>query len=290
MAPGIPLVSKRGAVAAPQQPELHRSGLTPADPGSAKAHQEVDEHVTARGAGPRGPVPEANRPGHHPDVEQDKPVERFAAKARELAEEAHAAEGQDAPPEQAGDDGAATPVAADDAPPRRAAVFDDVPAQPEVDAEARHTGEEDLAQPSPGPSPGLSPSASPTASPSAPPSALRSASPSASRSASPGPSPGTSSGAGVPAPPLNPLTSLTAPAAAAWDIVRHTAPPLVALPPLAAWDALRQPGMAWTEIDESRTAWLARIALIPFVGAWRYATGVRPRLEGAGVALRLRGG
>jgi hypothetical protein len=24
--------------------------------------------------GPSGPVPEANRPGHHPEVEQDKPT------------------------------------------------------------------------------------------------------------------------------------------------------------------------------------------------------------------------
>lgn len=228
-------------MAKPQQPELHRSGLTPADPGSAKVHQQVEE-VTPGGAGPRGPVPEANRPGHHPDVEQDKPVERFAAKARELAEEAHAAEatGDDAPP--IGESAAEVPAGSE-------AAIEDVPVQPEVEPEARHTGEEDLAQPSPGD--------------------------------------------GVGPQHQNPLI---APAAAAWDMVRKplaplvARPPLVALPPLAAWDALRQPGMAWMEIDESRTGWLARIAFIPFVGAWRYATGVRPRLEGASVALRLRGG
>jgi hypothetical protein len=35
-------------------------------------------------------VPEDNLPGHHPDHEQDKPVEAFVARARELAAEAHA--------------------------------------------------------------------------------------------------------------------------------------------------------------------------------------------------------
>lgn len=57
----------------PQQPELHRSGHTPADPGHAKE--------TAGGAlgaeGGLAPVPVDNQPGHHPDVEQDKPQLRL---------------------------------------------------------------------------------------------------------------------------------------------------------------------------------------------------------------------
>lgn len=56
-------------MATPQQPELARSGHSPATPGSAK--ERVDR-APAPSAGP-GPVPEANRPGHHPDHEQDKP-------------------------------------------------------------------------------------------------------------------------------------------------------------------------------------------------------------------------
>jgi hypothetical protein len=82
---------------------------------------------------------------------------------------------------------------------------------------------------------------------------------------------------------------------AAWDAVRRQTPalvvlPLVAVPPVAVLDALHQPGPAWTEIDESKTVWLARITFIPFIGAWRYATAVRPRLEGAAEALHLGDG
>lgn len=56
----------------PQQPELRRSGENAA----------VDDHArTTIGVGgpsggeegPRSPVPEDNRPGHHPRREQDKP-------------------------------------------------------------------------------------------------------------------------------------------------------------------------------------------------------------------------
>lgn len=46
-------------------PEVHRSGHTDVDPGHARPMQPGD-HGT-------GPVPPANRPGHHPVVEQDKP-------------------------------------------------------------------------------------------------------------------------------------------------------------------------------------------------------------------------
>jgi len=214
-------------MATPQQPELHRSGLTPADPGSAKGHRQGEEHLTPGGGEGTGPVPEDNRPGHHPEVEQDKPVERFVEKARELAEEAHHHDEELAAQAEAG-----------------------VPAATTVEADARHTGAEDLAAPEPGPPP------------------------------PPPPPPGDRHGP-------NPLV---APALAAWALVRDTAAPLVAVPPLAAWDAVRQPDLAWMEIDESKTGWLARIVLVPFVGAWQYATSVRPRLEGAAVALRLRGG
>jgi hypothetical protein len=59
----------------PQQPELHRSGHTPADPKSAKS--AVRERPGDSGS--VGPVPEDNLPGHHPDVEQDKPAVRVKA-------------------------------------------------------------------------------------------------------------------------------------------------------------------------------------------------------------------
>jgi len=55
----------------PQQPELHRSGLGATDPASAKAAAEVGDNATEGGA--TGPVPQANRPGHHPPHDQDKP-------------------------------------------------------------------------------------------------------------------------------------------------------------------------------------------------------------------------
>src|SRR5581483_12379594 len=51
-----------------QQPELRRSGhstVAPDVPPPLGPDPERAEH--------EGPVPEANRPGHHPDHEQDKP-------------------------------------------------------------------------------------------------------------------------------------------------------------------------------------------------------------------------
>jgi len=59
-------------VSKPQQPELHRSGHTPVDPAHAK------ETVSGGGGASGGlaPVPEANQPGHHPEVEQDEPQVR----------------------------------------------------------------------------------------------------------------------------------------------------------------------------------------------------------------------
>jgi hypothetical protein len=62
------------------------------------------------------------------------------------------------------------------------------------------------------------------------------------------------------------------------------------VPPLAAWDALTRPEEAWEEIDESKAGWVSRIVLVPYIGSWRYAMGIRPRLEGAALASRLRGG
>ena len=226
----------------PQQPDLHRSGLSAADAGSAKVHEEAGPHVRPGPGEGTAPVPEDNRPGHHPPVEQDKPVERFAARARELAEEAHE---HDQP-------GSGPPPAPEDA-----AL--DVPVAPELPAEARGTAEADLAGPA-------------SAEPGEP----------AGEPAEPAGEPAEPAGGGH--------NALLAPALAVWGAVRDQPAALVVVPPLAAWDALRQPGEAWAEIDESRTGWLARIVLVPFVGGWRYATGVRPRLDGARVALRLRGG
>jgi hypothetical protein len=53
----------------PQQPEIRRSGRG----------EVVQDAVKTRNGGPTdesgrtGPVPPDNQPGHHPDVEQDKP-------------------------------------------------------------------------------------------------------------------------------------------------------------------------------------------------------------------------
>jgi hypothetical protein len=55
----------------PQQPEISRSRRGDVDPAAAKVRRggPTDEK------GNTGPVPEDNTPGHHPDVEQDKPSE-----------------------------------------------------------------------------------------------------------------------------------------------------------------------------------------------------------------------
>ena len=61
----------------PQQPELGRSGHTPAVEGQ-HAKEVLDAQGQPEDHGPTGPVPEANQPGHHPETEQDKPdPERF---------------------------------------------------------------------------------------------------------------------------------------------------------------------------------------------------------------------
>jgi hypothetical protein len=56
----------------PQDNRLQRSGNTPIDP------DHIATEVTTRPDAPRdetgdGPIPDENRPGHHPPVEQDKP-------------------------------------------------------------------------------------------------------------------------------------------------------------------------------------------------------------------------
>lgn len=55
----------------PQQPEIRRSerGEIVQDAAKTRRGGPVDE------SGDVGPVPEANEPGHHPDVDQDKPTE-----------------------------------------------------------------------------------------------------------------------------------------------------------------------------------------------------------------------
>ena len=53
----------------PQQPELRRTGYGATDDDSAKFRADQAGEET----GDAGPIPEANRPGHHPESEQDKP-------------------------------------------------------------------------------------------------------------------------------------------------------------------------------------------------------------------------
>lgn len=53
----------------PQQPELARSGRGEVDPNAVKTRRGGPTDTTDA----RGPVPEDNQPGHHPDHEQDKP-------------------------------------------------------------------------------------------------------------------------------------------------------------------------------------------------------------------------
>jgi hypothetical protein len=55
----------------PQSPELRRSERGRVDREHWKRKQEPEGEPRDEGSG--GPVPEENRPGHHPDREQDKP-------------------------------------------------------------------------------------------------------------------------------------------------------------------------------------------------------------------------
>ncbi|HET6793817.1 MAG TPA: alpha/beta fold hydrolase [Acidimicrobiales bacterium] len=73
----------------PQQRELARSGKGSTDSDSAKIHADVEPVIPDGGAtGGPGPVPEDNLPGHHPAVEQDKPVAKFRRRAAKVADEA----------------------------------------------------------------------------------------------------------------------------------------------------------------------------------------------------------
>jgi hypothetical protein len=58
----------------PQQPELRRSGRGETDPEGRRVAHEIDERVAVKGRA--GPVPPANRPGHRPERDQDKPAPR----------------------------------------------------------------------------------------------------------------------------------------------------------------------------------------------------------------------
>jgi hypothetical protein len=55
----------------PQQPELRRSERGRSIASTGKRHQEPGGEPRDEGSG--GLVPEENRPGHHPEEEQDKP-------------------------------------------------------------------------------------------------------------------------------------------------------------------------------------------------------------------------
>lgn len=55
----------------PQQEELARSERGKTRPQSWAERSEGEKDPDREGGG--GPVPEENRPGHHPDREQDKP-------------------------------------------------------------------------------------------------------------------------------------------------------------------------------------------------------------------------
>jgi hypothetical protein len=67
-------------MAKPQQAELRRSGFVPAlDPDATES--ELEAHERPGTSGRTGPVPEEQRPGHHPEQEQDKPnLDKFAAR------------------------------------------------------------------------------------------------------------------------------------------------------------------------------------------------------------------
>lgn len=72
-------------MSSPQQPELARSRkVASLAPDAAETLLEGQRNPGV--AGRIGDIPEDNLPGHHPDVEQDKPdPDRFLAKMRERA-------------------------------------------------------------------------------------------------------------------------------------------------------------------------------------------------------------
>ncbi len=70
----------------PQQPELRRSGQVPAlNPDASEGELAAQGRPSSDGR--VGPAPEEQRPGHHPDHEQDKPdLDAFAERLGVVAE------------------------------------------------------------------------------------------------------------------------------------------------------------------------------------------------------------
>lgn len=74
-------------MAKPQQAELRRSGKVPAlDPDASASKLSAQDTPTT--SVPGGSIPEDQRPGHHPDQEQDKPdLDKFAARLGIVSED-----------------------------------------------------------------------------------------------------------------------------------------------------------------------------------------------------------
>ena len=74
-------------MAKPQQAELRRSGKVPAlDPDASVAKLSAQDVPST--SGPDGAIPEDQRPGHHPDHEQDKPdLDKFAQRLGIVSDE-----------------------------------------------------------------------------------------------------------------------------------------------------------------------------------------------------------
>jgi hypothetical protein len=74
-------------MAKPQQAELRRSGKVPAlDPDASVAKLSAQDTPTKSRS--KGEIPEDQRPGHHPDHEQDKPdMDKFAERLGIVSED-----------------------------------------------------------------------------------------------------------------------------------------------------------------------------------------------------------
>ena len=74
-------------MAKPQQAELRRSGKVPAlDPDASVAKLSAQDAPTTSKS--KGDIPEEQRPGHHPDHEQDKPdMDKFAERLGIVSED-----------------------------------------------------------------------------------------------------------------------------------------------------------------------------------------------------------
>jgi len=101
-------------MAKPQQPELRRSGTVASlDPDATESDLKAHDRPTTKGRR-KAPVPEEQRPGHHPDEEQDKPdLDDFAARLGIVPE---GEEPDDAP--RVEDDDGSTVTRLEDAPSR----------------------------------------------------------------------------------------------------------------------------------------------------------------------------